>query len=184
MYNPTEGLLTFSGTLLLPSCPPTPPIPHMPALDMLETLTTHALMPCTPAPSMLVDMQSLLNAYLHLAYLHVHLRCSMASCVLPPYCELWRLGAGARSHSPCTHHHRRTGTVSLHGHGLGVWHQMICTSHTSPGTQRGMEMHVCIGHLWQIAGLPVQVVMRPCAMTLMMATCSISCHLSWRTQTR
>jgi hypothetical protein len=135
----------YSPFLAHHSCP-TPPTPHMPALDTPEMLTTHAPMPCMPAPSMLADMQSLLDVYLHSAYLHMRLQCSMASCVLPPYCKLRRLGAGTRSHSLCTHRHCWTGTVSLHGCGLGVWHWTIHTSHVSPGMQRGMETHVCIGH--------------------------------------
>jgi hypothetical protein len=66
MYDPAEGLLTFSGASLLPSEPPTPPTPQTPTLDMLDTPdtpTTHAPMPRTPAPSTLADMQSLLDAY-------------------------------------------------------------------------------------------------------------------------
>jgi hypothetical protein len=63
MYDPAEGLLTFSGASLLPSEPPTPPTPHTLELDTPETPTTHAPMPCTPAPSTLGDMQSLLDAY-------------------------------------------------------------------------------------------------------------------------
>ncbi|KAH8977437.1 hypothetical protein EDB86DRAFT_2837855 [Lactarius hatsudake] len=75
MYDPSDGLLTFSGASLLPSEPPTPPTPTTPTLDMLDTLDTpdtpkaHARMqipmpmPCTPAPSTLADMQSLLDVY-------------------------------------------------------------------------------------------------------------------------
>ena len=66
MYDPAEGLLTFSGAELLPSEPPTPPTLHTPssALDTLDTPTTPAFsMPRTPAPSTLADMQSLLDAY-------------------------------------------------------------------------------------------------------------------------
>lgn len=60
MYDPAEGLLTFSGASLLPSEPPTPPTP---ALDTPDTPTTFGPMPRTPAPSTLADMQSLLDAY-------------------------------------------------------------------------------------------------------------------------
>ncbi|KAI0275648.1 hypothetical protein BGY98DRAFT_1098701 [Russula aff. rugulosa BPL654] len=67
MYDPADGLLTFSGASLLPSEPPTPPTLHMPSssLDAPDTPTTTAFspMPCTPAPSTLADMQSLLDAY-------------------------------------------------------------------------------------------------------------------------
>ncbi|KAN0119034.1 hypothetical protein V8E52_004481, partial [Russula decolorans] len=67
MYDPADGLLTFSGAELLPSEPPTPPTPHTPSssLDTPDTPTTTAFspMPCTPAPSTLADMQSLLDAY-------------------------------------------------------------------------------------------------------------------------
>jgi len=66
MYDPAEGLLTFSGASLLPSEPPTPPTPHTPhtpALDTPDTPTTFGPMPRTPAPSTLADMQSLLDAY-------------------------------------------------------------------------------------------------------------------------
>ncbi|KAI9462753.1 hypothetical protein F5148DRAFT_211408 [Russula earlei] len=63
MYDPAEGLLTFSGASLLPSEPPTPPTPQTPALDTPVTPTTYGPMPCTPAPSTLADMQSLLDAY-------------------------------------------------------------------------------------------------------------------------
>ncbi|KAH9166578.1 hypothetical protein EDB89DRAFT_212065 [Lactarius sanguifluus] len=72
MYDPSDGLLTFSGASLLPSEPPTPPTPTTPTLDMLDTPDTpkaHARMqipmpmPCTPAPSTLADMQSLLDVY-------------------------------------------------------------------------------------------------------------------------
>ena len=67
MYDPADGLLTFSGASLLPSEPPTPPTPHTPSssLDTPDTPTTTAFspMPCTPAPSTLADMQSLLDAY-------------------------------------------------------------------------------------------------------------------------
>jgi hypothetical protein len=66
MYDPAEGLLTFSGASLLPSEPSTPSTPQTPTTDMFdtpETPTTHAPMPCTPAPSTLADMQSLLDAY-------------------------------------------------------------------------------------------------------------------------
>jgi hypothetical protein len=169
---------------LLPSEPSTPPTPHMSALDMLEMLTTHTPMLCTPIPSMLADMQSLVDAYLYSAYLHTPLQHLTASYVLPPYWELWRLGAGMRSCSLCAHYHCWTGIVSLHGCGLGIWHWTIftsCTSHVSPEMQRGTETHVCIGHLWQIVGLPVWVVMRPHTMMLMMVTHSILCCLSWRT---
>ena len=71
MYDPAEGLLTFSGAELLPSEPPTPPTPHTPSSlpDTLDTPTTTAFspMPCTPAPSTLADMQSLLDAYFRTA---------------------------------------------------------------------------------------------------------------------
>jgi hypothetical protein len=66
MYDPAEGLLTFSGASLLPSeppTPPTPPTPQTPALDTPGTPTTFGPMPRTPAPSTLADMQSLLDAY-------------------------------------------------------------------------------------------------------------------------
>lgn len=67
MYDSKDGLLTFSGAELLPSEPPTPPTPHTPssALDTPDTPTTTAFsaMPCTPAPSTLADMQSLLDTY-------------------------------------------------------------------------------------------------------------------------
>ena len=67
MYDPADGLLTFSGAELLPSEPPTPPTPHTlsSSLDTSDTPTTTAFspMPCTPAPSTLADMQSLLDAY-------------------------------------------------------------------------------------------------------------------------
>jgi len=62
MYDPADGLLTFSGASLLPSEPPTPPTP-MSALDTPDTPTTYGPMPRTPAPSTLADMQSLLDAY-------------------------------------------------------------------------------------------------------------------------
>ena len=66
MYDPADGLLTFSGASLLPSEPPTPPTLHTPSLpDAPDTPATTAFspMPCTPAPSTLADMQSLLDAY-------------------------------------------------------------------------------------------------------------------------
>ncbi|KAI0302913.1 hypothetical protein B0F90DRAFT_1713517, partial [Multifurca ochricompacta] len=67
MYDPSDGLLTFSGASLLPSEPPTPPTPLMPptptTLDMPDTPMTHAPMPYTPVPSTLADMQSLFDAY-------------------------------------------------------------------------------------------------------------------------
>ena len=67
MYDPADGLLTFSGASLLPSEPPTPPTPHTPSslFDTPDTPSTTAFsaMPCTPAPSTLADMQSLLDAY-------------------------------------------------------------------------------------------------------------------------
>jgi hypothetical protein len=67
MYNPAEGLLTFSGASLLPSKPPTPPTPHTPssALDTPDMPTTTAFgpMPRMPTPSTLADMQSLLDTY-------------------------------------------------------------------------------------------------------------------------
>jgi hypothetical protein len=63
MYDPAEGLLTFSGASLLPSEPSTPPTPHTPTLDTPDTPTTFVPMPRTPAPSTLADMQSLLDAY-------------------------------------------------------------------------------------------------------------------------
>src|SRR5260370_17119611 len=67
MYDPADGLLTFSGAELLPSEPPTPPTPHTPSSspDTPDTPTTTAFspMPCTPAPSTLADMQRLLDAY-------------------------------------------------------------------------------------------------------------------------
>jgi hypothetical protein len=63
MYDPADGLLTFSGASLLPSEPPTPPTPHTPTLDTPDTPTTFVPMPRTPAPSTLADMQSLLDAY-------------------------------------------------------------------------------------------------------------------------
>lgn len=67
VYDPKDGLLTFSGASLLPSEPPTPPTPNTPSspLDTPDTPATTAFspMPCTPAPSTLADMQSLLDAY-------------------------------------------------------------------------------------------------------------------------
>ena len=66
MYDPSDGLLTFSGASLLPSEPPTPPTPTTPTPD---TPRAHAHMrlpmpmPCTPASSTLADMQSLLDMY-------------------------------------------------------------------------------------------------------------------------
>ncbi|KAH9955822.1 hypothetical protein BC827DRAFT_825252 [Russula dissimulans] len=67
MYDPADGLLTFSGASLLPSEPPTPPTPHTPSLDTPVTPTTFGPMPRTPAPSTLADMQSLLDAYFRTA---------------------------------------------------------------------------------------------------------------------
>ena len=66
MYDPAEGLLTFSGASLLPSEPPTPPTPDTPdtpGLDTPDTPTAFVPMPRTPAPSTLAGMQSLLDAY-------------------------------------------------------------------------------------------------------------------------
>ncbi|KAI0246343.1 hypothetical protein BJV78DRAFT_1286499 [Lactifluus subvellereus] len=63
MFDPAEGLLTFSGASLLPSEPPTPHTPGLDTPDTPDTPTTDAPMPCTPAPSTLADMQSLLDAY-------------------------------------------------------------------------------------------------------------------------
>ena len=69
MYDPAEGLLTFSGASLLPSEPPTPhtpdtpDTPDTPGLDTPDTPTAFVPMPRTPAPSTLADMQSLLDAY-------------------------------------------------------------------------------------------------------------------------
>ena len=67
MYDPADGLLTFSGAELLPSEPPTPPTPYTPSSspNTPDTPATTAFspMPCTPAPSTLADMQSLLDAY-------------------------------------------------------------------------------------------------------------------------
>jgi hypothetical protein len=66
MYDPSDGLLTFSGASLLPEERPTPPTPTTPTPD---TPKAHAHMrvpmpmPCTPAPSTLADMQSLLDVY-------------------------------------------------------------------------------------------------------------------------
>ncbi|KAN0136246.1 hypothetical protein V8E53_006106 [Lactarius tabidus] len=75
MFDPSDGLLTFSGASLLPSEPPTPPTPTTPMLDTPDTPKArprmqtprpahiHLPMPCTPAPSTLADMQSLLDVY-------------------------------------------------------------------------------------------------------------------------
>lgn len=67
MFDPSDGLLTFSGASLLPSEPPTPPTPTTPMLDTPDTpkarARMHVPMPCTPAPSTLADMQSLLDVY-------------------------------------------------------------------------------------------------------------------------
>ncbi|KAH9983437.1 hypothetical protein BJV74DRAFT_620127 [Russula compacta] len=63
MYDPSDELITFSGASLLPSEPPTPPTPYSPVFDAPDTPITCGPMPCTPAPSTLADMQSLLDAY-------------------------------------------------------------------------------------------------------------------------
>src|SRR5260370_7543035 len=66
MYDPADGLLTFSGAELLPSEPPTPPTPHTPSSspDTPDTPTTTAFspMPSTPAPRTLAAMQTPLHA--------------------------------------------------------------------------------------------------------------------------
>ena len=75
MFDPSDGLLTFSGASLLPSGPPTPPTPTTPMVETPGTPKARAYMPtpqpvhlhlpqpCTPAPSTLADMQSLLDVY-------------------------------------------------------------------------------------------------------------------------
>ncbi|KAI0306938.1 hypothetical protein B0F90DRAFT_1683661, partial [Multifurca ochricompacta] len=108
MYDPSDGLLTFSGASLLPSEPPTPQTPLMSLtptmLNMPDTPTTHAPMPYTPVPSTLTDMQSLFDAYFCstdnrngsafiITLLHQLARrpCSTVSCVsLPCLFPRWR----------------------------------------------------------------------------------------------
>ncbi|KAH9016088.1 hypothetical protein EDB84DRAFT_1567467 [Lactarius hengduanensis] len=72
-YDPSDGLLTFSGASLLPSEAPDSPHATTPNTRYARHARTRRRptarmqfpmpMPCTPAPSTLADMQSLLDVY-------------------------------------------------------------------------------------------------------------------------
>ncbi|KAH9023036.1 hypothetical protein EDB83DRAFT_2320215 [Lactarius deliciosus] len=163
MYDPSDGLLTFSGASLLPSEPPTPPTPTTPTLDMLDTLDTpdtpkaHARMqipmpmPCTPAPSTLADMQSLLDVYFRStsgttsAAAPARASSTFDGLIYITHLRLRRPAPAPGAISPSLSARRRlpTATACSRGRGSGAWPPM---TRASPGTSTRAPIRTANGN--------------------------------------
>ncbi|KAI0289890.1 hypothetical protein B0F90DRAFT_1791088, partial [Multifurca ochricompacta] len=164
MYDPLDGLPTFSGASLLLPGPPTPPTPLMPLtptmLNMPDTPLTHAPMPVH------AYMQSLFDTYFHSAgngngsvvcnntaaparasSTFDGLLCISPMPVPTPVLEpalkpatvpaTKPMYVDAKSHSPYAHHRHLIETAFSHGRRWGVWHPRI---RGNLGTQTQMQV--------------------------------------------
>jgi hypothetical protein len=165
--------MTISGTTAM-RCDVTMVHHHHPhgtlKLDTPDTLTALIPMLCTPTPSNLADMQSLLNVYfcptgtIDNYAISVHVSPMFDSL-------LYILPESRSSKAGCWHENLLLVCPPLlpNQDSVFAWHQTICVS---LGMQEGMIRGVCIGSLPQTAGTAV--------LAMMMAICSTLHHLKLR----